>query len=492
MRLEVLDEPNLIFGSGGRSLDPKLGLLSSGPCGLQPEDRGGVRVVRAGAVASIPTLASLRQFLLVLRRRISPESALSSKPWLVDFPGLGSGSPLRFDVRLEEDKVETIWREEEETALAPSNRRDRIENVVQLYERKIATLIDETGAQRPEVLLLPISHETMRQCKDPSQEQDKIVYLRRTMERTRKRPPSDFPPLDFHNVLKVLGMKHSIPVQVIRPTTLALTGTGLQDPATIAWNFSVAAFYKGTGSPWKLAELDEKTCHVGISFYVEVGEDANLRAAMAQVYLRTGESQVIRGRPFHWKERQGRSPVLAENQAGDLLRDVIALYEDQWRKRPSRIVVHKRSRFLPQEIAGFESAAQGVDSLDLVHVFSSSSVRLYHLDKECSYPPLRGTLLSKEGAKDGILYTNGFVKALGTYPGSSVPWGLRFSCDRLSTDVRTVAADIMALTKLDWNNSNFSTGDPVTLSVAQKVGEILSETRARRMADVPHGYRFYM
>jgi hypothetical protein len=492
MRLEVLEEPDLIFGSGKQSIDQKLGLIQHGPCGLSQGRNDPPRVVRAGVVATIPTLANLRQFLQILRQRISPEGESRKKPWLVEFPGLGGKSLLKFDIRIDEDKVETIWPEEEARALATTNRLEKIENTVKLYEKKVSTLLEVSGVHHPEVLLLPISHETMSQCKDPNLAQEKIIYHRRTMAKRKRQVPTDFPLLDFHNVLKVIGMEHNLPVQVIRPSTLSLRGSGLQDPATIAWNISVAALYKGTGSPWKLADLDMNTCYVGIAFYVEVGEESNLRAAMAQVYLRTGESQVIRGKPFKWTDTRHRDPTLTEEQAHDILEDVVELYRDQWHRDPSRVVVHKRSAFRPTEITGFTSAVDKTAKLDLVHVYHTSSTRLYHLDRECGYPPMRGTLLTKDGTPDGVLYTSGFVKALGTYPGPAVPWPLRFSCDKLSSDPRTIATDIMSLTKLDWNSTDFSTSEPVTLSVAEKVGEILSETRARGIRNPPQGYRFYM
>jgi len=43
----------------------------------------------------------------------------------------------------------------------------------------------------------------------------------------------------------------------------------LQDPATRAWNFHTALYYKAGGAPWRLirAEADLTCCFVGVSFY---------------------------------------------------------------------------------------------------------------------------------------------------------------------------------------------------------------------------------
>lgn len=487
---KVLEEPKLLFGAESPYIDPKLGLLQSGPYGSDPGPHGTAVLLSVGAVGTPSALGKLRGFLMVLRRRISSGRDAADFPWIVDFPGVGRRSRLRIDIRLEEDKVEQIDPTEERAALSPESRLQRIENIVRVYETRVRSLIEVSGGHPPQLLLLPISEETMKSCRDPVLEQDRIVYQRRTMARTKRSVPGDFPLLDFHNVLKVIGIQHRVPVQVIRPSTLSFQGSELQDPATIAWNFCVASFYKATGTPWKLADLDDETCYVGIDFYVEVGAETNLRAAMAQVYVRTGESQVIRGKPFRWeKVGRQRSPLLSEEQSCDVLTDVLSLYERQRGKRARRVVVHKSSQFSDSERLGFEEAAKQTDKLDLVHIFSSSGVRLYHLRSD--YPPLRGTLLHSDHGSDGFLYTVGFVKGYGTYPGSSAPWPLRFSCDRLDTNVELVASDILALTKLDWNNTNFSTAQPVTLSVAEKVGEILSESKARQL-EPPQSYRYYM
>ena len=55
-----------------------------------------------------------------------------------------------------------------------------------------------------------------------------------------------------------------------------------------------------------------------------------------------------------------------------------------------------------------------------------------------------------------------------------------------------IGKDLMALTKLDWNNADFNTRVPVTISVARKVGEILSESSLQYVDDFPTSYRYYM
>src|SRR5215211_4117487 len=71
---------------------------------------------------------------------------------------------------------------------------------------------------------------------------------------------------DFRRALKAVAMRTSIPIQLVTPN-LWDEGRRNQDPATRAWNLSVALFYKAGGIPWRVATAHDDTCFVGISFH---------------------------------------------------------------------------------------------------------------------------------------------------------------------------------------------------------------------------------
>lgn len=107
-----------------------------------------------------------------------------------------------------------------------------------------------------------------------------------------------------------------------------------------------------------------------------------------------------------------------------------------------------------------------------------------------SVPPLRGTLIHGEQSP-AFLYTTGFIQALGTYPGSTVPCPVEFSWSKKSSTIKLLAKDILALSRLDWNNSDYCKAKPVTISVSQMVGDILAESSSKKI-DPPASYSFYM
>jgi hypothetical protein len=242
-----------------------------------------------------------------------------------------------------------------------------------------------------------------------------------------------------------------------------------------------------------LAELDDETCYAGVSFFQDFSlGKTTMRASMAQVYLRTGESQVIRGDPFKWEGR-GRSPELTNEQAKKLILDVIELYKrNKGGRLPKRVVIHKTSPFSEEEISGFNEVLKDVETVDYVHIMEHSGILA--LPKGQNYPAMRRTLIydeNQKGNKDIILFTTGFVPALNTYMGTGVPIPLLLKTYRLDSTPEIIAQDILALTKLDWNSCDYNTHMPVTISVSKKVGDILAESSAEKVT-IGSNYRYYM
>ncbi len=484
--VELLEEPKLLFGSNHSCRDPKLGLLCYGPSGLDTET-GKSRIIRAGAIGTHSAIAHLKLFLSRLSFAISSEESSFRHLWRVPFPGLGVAGPLGFEIALDPDAMEYISGSEEEEALGDSNRKMRIENAVSVYDQKFKDL-ENSSIHPPDIILVPLSKLLVKKCRDPTMKGDRIVYARRTLA---KNSMNFYVPIfDFHHVLKVISFSHHMACQVLRPSTMSFSAR-LQDPATIAWNFVTAAYYKGTGIPWKLADLDDKTCLVGISFYEELaGENASMRASMAHVYVKSAESQIIRGKPFPWEGNDSRrEPSLTAEQAREILTDVIGLFSRQRGTNPERVVVHKSSGFTSDEIDGFNQSSSEIPTVDYVHIESLSGLQFFHRGYE--YPPVRGSLITSITGPPSVLYTVGFVPSLGTYQGGTTPNPLVLHPARLDTSLRQISADIMSLTKLDWNSTDFSTRQPVTTSVSRKVGHVLAEMRARDI-EPPQAYRYYM
>lgn len=295
--------------------------------------------------------------------------------------------------------------------------------------------------------------------------------------------------------LKAEAMQHGITTQIVWPRTLRLTestaGTGegkAQDPATRAWNFVTALYHKAEGSPWRLAEIEPNTCFVGVSFYREIAEQkSRLRTSMAQAFTSSGDGYVLRGSSFEWKESQReRSPHLDEKAAAALLRDVLELYQKQNRgSLPSRIVVHKTSKYWEEELAGFEQASELVPRKDFI-AFGSRGIQFY---RPGNFPPVRGSWI-KFSNTELMLYSVGYIPYLRTYPGPRVPQPLAIVEHHGDSPWDVVLRDILALTKMNWNTAAFACSMPITIAFSRMVGQILAELPDK--LPFKHEYRFYM
>src|SRR5580700_2167157 len=69
--------------------------------------------------------------------------------------------------------------------------------------------------------------------------------------------------------------------------------------------------------------------------------------------------------------------------------------------------------------------------------------------------------------------TLGSIPYFRTYPGMHVPQPLLLRPAGDGTDLQAVGADVMALSKMNWNNAQLDERDPLTLRTAHRVGAIL-------------------
>ena len=185
--------------------------------------------------------------------------------------------------------------------------------------------------------------------------------------------------------------------------------------------------------------------------------------------------------------RDDRVPHLSANQAYDLLTAALNEYRVALRNYPARIVVHKSSNFSVDEIDGLTRAAADlrIDTVDLVTLMDSK-LRLF---REGSYPPYRGTRIGLDEHRH-LLYTRGSVWYYQTYTGLYIPQPIELRIVRSEESPTYLAREVLGLSKMNWNNTQFDGKYPVTLGCARKVGEIMKYLDE---GDVPQiRYGFYM
>jgi hypothetical protein len=204
------------------------------------------------------------------------------------------------------------------------------------------------------------------------------------------------------------------------------------------------------------------------------------------VFDRRGDGIVVRGDRFDWDPSNwGRSPHLPRLAAENVLRKALDRYREISLTNPKRVVLHKSSKYWPDELTGFRDAAKDVNRSDFIAMYQRGT-RFF---REGSYPPLRGTLCQL-GDHASYLYTSGYTPNLGTYPGPYVPEPVEIVEHFGDSSMQQLSREILSLTKLNWNSATFSCGFPMTLFFGREVGKILSEV-PDDASFIQSSFRFY-
>lgn len=475
MRTDFFPEPRLEFGDGGFHIDARFGLLEHGP--VDRDTSPAPSDLKVAIVGTEETVHGIRAWLDHAKSGI--EAKTSTRPHLFPaFPGFSKEKCFGAEVITHDRWCETIPKREIAGLLDVTDKGDLVSEAVDLFLSAAHNVLDQGG---PLVLIcappsdLLASLDARRNSNIDHAEKE----LDESGDETVGTRDSNFPP--FHDLLKAQGMRLAVPIQMIRPHTYRhikrqrsqsspQSQELLQDEATRAWNLHVALYYKAGGIPWRLPRNPSAltSCFIGISFY-RSSDRKRLLSSVAQVFNERGEGIIVRGGVAHL-DKDDRQPHLLEEDIYVLLRDAIEVYRKEHKTLPARLVVHKTSAYTENELQGVLSAANeaGVEVIDVVGIRRS----LTRLLRQGTYPPLRGTYLELDDTR-AIIYLRGSVDFFRTYPGLYVPRPLEIELAESDTTLEDMAREVLRLSKLNWNNTQFDGGETMTLRAARKVGDIL-------------------
>ena len=497
-----LAEPGLNFGGKAQCVDPRTGLAAFGPYSKTDSTRR--QSIRLGIVGPAEAIDRAVALLERLSRPIDQGEkidAILHPP----FPGLNSGEPFQVEL-----VSQPVWRrplKSKDVALVEGD-----PNFMSRIGKLLTAVITEVRALKaldsgPDVVLVAMSERLETLCRvgigkhdrehpeESAVEDDDVREMMDELnDEVRDENDGDDDAEDhndeaarsFRRGLKAQSLD-LLPTQLLWHRTLAGT-RGVQDLSTRAWNLTVALLYKAQIVPWRLSDVVEGSCFVGISFFHgDEARSATLRTSIAQAFSERGEGFVLQGESFDWdaKRQREKSPHLSKEEARKLLDRVIRVYTDQLGGiAPRKVVVHKSSRYTEDEKTGFEEALQNVPQYGLMTVQRRGIFCLRPGNKAT----LRGTAVDF-GEKLGLVYTMGYVPFLRCYSGFRIPQPLEIIENWGSIPFREAAEDILRLTKLNWNTSAFNCRDPITLAFARRVGEILKMAKGKEPALY---YRYYM
>jgi len=461
MRLTHIKEPLLDFNLGPHE-DIRFGIMNYHPYDADLETAPSQ--VNLGIVGTAKTIHGCLEWIERCKTTI-PAKDSPLRNLFVRFPGYAKDSCFKSSIHVEERNRRNIPEREIDKLTKYGDRNLVIENAVSLYVDGIQFLANES---KVDVVICSLPEEILALKIPPPMEDDE----------TDESEDAKVVQYNFHHMLKAKAMAFRIPIQLVIPSTygqkIKITektlSRDLQDEATRAWNFFTALYYKANGTPWRLPRISSEltTCYVGVSFYRTLDEES-VNTSIAQVFNELGDGIIIRGAQAQMT-KEDRQPHLNASDAEQLVDTALTQYQQEHKTMPARIVVHKSSQFAESEREGFLSGIEKfrISEYDLMSI-RKTGTRLYRIG---NYPPLRGMLWDLDDTNH-VMYTRGSVYFYETYPGKYIPHPILFKTELSERPSEVLAREILGLTKMNWNSTQFDHSMPITMCAAAKVGDVL-------------------
>lgn len=486
MKLRYIEEPSLQFGAG-QHICPKLGIFMYNLFDymqVRPEK------ITLGVIGKSESVEKVLTWLEGCKSHIKEKQSKNPHPKLFpNFPGFNKQVGFMCDITWDDSYIRKLNNSEFETIIRKNeNLEARITDIAQLYLDEIKFLAKN---KKPDVILCVLSENFITYIKEdsiepaPSDEEDQQETQVQPVEEELEEEISN-KEQNFRRYIKAKAMQFNVPIQIVRDRIGKPTGD-MQDAATIAWNFFTALYYKASGTPWALIRKDsaETTCYAGISFF-KSRDKKTTQTSLAQIFNELGKGVILRGEEVELKKKD-RTPHLTSEQAFNLLHLSLKEYYEAVKIYPKRLVLHKTSNYSDDEIYGFQQAAKElhINQIDLITI-QPASIRLY---RQGSYPPMRGSHFAITDTSH-ILYTRGSVPYYETYPGKYIPSPLEIKLAAYDESPNVICDEILSLTKMNWNNTQFDRKYPITIECARNVGEILKYLDKHEIMQLK--YSFYM
>ena len=298
-----------------------------------------------------------------------------------------------------------------------------------------------------------------------------LVYAGKDFE--SKRNEGDF---DLHDYVKV-NCANSFKTQFLKEETIDSS----DDINKILFNFSVAIFTKTIGMPWKPSFFSSNSLFLGMSFAIN---NEGINVGCSQMF--DGAGQGLKLIVSQIEDKRRRNQFLSYEEAYKLGCTVRSTYYKTSKIEPlDRVVVHRSSPFMREEIAGFKAAFEGIRDLNLIEITGYSDFNAFKFarDGTClGYPLLRGTII-KRSNNSAYVWIDGSVcerDIMGgrIYRNSGRGMGHPLKVTKYygESNLNDAVLELMMLSKMDFNSSDVIYSKmPVTIKYSQIVCDLLKQ-----------------
>ena len=496
----------MLFAHNQLCEDPRDGLTLFGPLNQ-------IYGIRSGVVSTKNGLKIFKDYLNLIQGPIYNENN-TTRPMFPGFEAI-------FGCKWEANNIyfKEVTDSEIGAFLYNANNHKRTYDLVSLFMNKIVNSI-KNDSGNVDVWFVIVPDEIYKYCRPNSKLPKDLIKTNSLISKSKAKgfsyAPALFEKMDdelkeiekeantynydaqFHDQLKARLLKHTVPTQIFRESTLAWRdfknhfGGPLRDFSKIeghlAWTISTASYYKAGGKPWKLGNIRNGVCYLGL-VYKKIEKSINPRNACcaAQMFLDNGDGTVFKGEVGPWYNPKKGEFHLKPKEAKSLLIQALESYKDENGKYPKEVFIHAKTRFNHEEWEAFEEACPKGTNLVGITITKKKPLKLFR--EKGAYPIMRGNgfLVDK---KNAFLWTIGYVPKTQSALSTEVPNPMFININKGEADLEQVLRDIMSLTKLNYNSCIFADGEPVTLRFADNIGEILTATTETHSP--PLAFKYYI
>ena len=467
-----IPEPKLLFAarSGTQSAHdshPLRGLRSNRPFDFALTSRGLAPSVRIGIVCPDREAQLLSQYLSKSGQVHMPNP--TERDYLIDYPGFQVALAVPLEVPRPGDNA---WAACPEPKSGATVKESSLE-LAKLLTRSIDAVV---AAERPHVVLLFIPNRwtAWREYED---EQERF---------------------DLHDFVKAYCVQKGIATQFLEEHTF-----GSDQQCRIWWWLSVALYAKAMRTPWVLEALEPNTAYVGLGFTIDrfVSRGQHVVMGCSHLYSAQGEGLQFRLSKIENPIMFRRNPHMSYDDARRVAETIRQLFFESQFRLPSRVVIHKQTRFLDDERKGLLDGLSGVDAVDLLEInidaalrYVSSVVKRDGSFDEDNYPVRRGFVVQLDRWK-ALVWCHGVTDAV--TPGwryfqgkRHIPAPLLLRRHAGTAELESIATEILGLSKMDWNSADLYSKLPATIYTSKEIARI--GAKLQRFGPVSYDYRLFM
>ena len=302
---------------------------------------------------------------------------------------------------------------------------------------------------------------------------------------------------DVHDFVKAYCVQRGIATQFLDEATLRY-----QDKCRVWWWLSVAVYAKAMRTPWVLDALDADTAFVGLGYAIDrqASKGKHIVLGCSHIYNAQGQGLQFRLRRVEDPIISGGNPFLSFQDARRLGETIRTLFWESHLRLPGRVVIHKQTPFRRDEQHGIRVGLEGVRHLELVEINFESALRYVSSQPTASgfqegrFPVRRGTVL-KLTDHEALLWVHGSTAAAKTnltyFQGKRrIPGPVVVRRYAGTSDLATLANEILGLSKMDWNSGDLYAKLPATVQSSKRIARIGS--LLDRFGNSSYDYRLFI